>query len=85
LWDQFASAVSLEFEGDVHQAMTMELLSLKQKGSVEEYRREFEQLVYHTRLYDNSISSTMLTAQFLLGLKEELRTQVEMQLPESVA
>jgi hypothetical protein len=27
----------------------------------------------------------MLTAQFLLGLKEELRTQVEMQPLESVA
>jgi hypothetical protein len=52
---------------------------------MEGYRREFEQLVYHIRLYDNSISSTMLTAQFLLGLNEELRTQVEMQLPESVA
>jgi hypothetical protein len=85
LWDQFASAVSSEFEGDVHRAKTMELSSLKQKGLMEGYRREFEQLVYHIRLYDNSISSTMLTAQFLLGLNEELRTQVEMQLPESVA
>jgi hypothetical protein len=35
-------AISSEFEGDVHRAKTMELLSLNQKGSVEEYRREFE-------------------------------------------
>jgi hypothetical protein len=42
-------------------------------------------LVYHIRLYDTSISNIMLTAQFLLGLKEELRTQVEMQPLESVA
>jgi hypothetical protein len=27
----------------------------------------------------------MLTSQFILGLKEELRSQMEMQLPETVA
>jgi hypothetical protein len=52
---------------------------------VEEYRRQFEQLVYHIRLFDNSLSTTMLTAQFLLGLKVEIRSAVEMLLPESVA
>jgi hypothetical protein len=84
-WEQFSLDVVSEFEVDTHRSKAMELLNLKQTGSVEEYRRAFEQLVYHIRLYDNSLSPTMLTAQFILGLKEELRFQVEMQLPEIVA
>jgi hypothetical protein len=77
--------VLAEFEVDTHRAKTMELLSLRQQESVEEYRKKFEQLVYNIRLYDKSLSSIMLTAQFLLGLKAELRPQVEMQLPDKVA
>jgi hypothetical protein len=41
--------------------------------------------VCHIRLYDSSVSPTMLTAQFILGLKEELRFPIEMQLMDSVA
>jgi hypothetical protein len=42
-------------------------------------------LIYHIRLFDNSISETMLTAQFLLGLMEDIRAHVDMMLPDSVA
>jgi hypothetical protein len=63
----------------------MELLNLKQSRGVDEYRREFEHLVYHIRLYDASLSNTMLTTQFIMGLKEELKLPVEIQLPELVA
>jgi hypothetical protein len=74
-----------KFESDTHRTKTIELLSLRQTRSVEEYHRQFEQLVYHIRLYDTSLSTTMLTTQFIMGLKEELRLPVEMQLPDSVA
>jgi hypothetical protein len=74
-----------EFEVDNHCSKTMELLNLKQTSTMEEYCRSFEQLVYHIKLYDSSLSSTMLIAHFLLGLKQELRFPVEMQLPYSVA
>jgi hypothetical protein len=77
--------VVLEIETDTHCSKTMELLNLKQTGSVEEYHRAFVQLVYHVRLYDDSLSPIMLTAQFILGLKEDMRYQVEMQLTETGA
>jgi ribosomal protein L32 len=64
---------------------TMELLNLKQTGIVEDYKNQFDQLVYHIMLYDSSTSETMLVSQFLLGLKEELRQTVEMHLPNSVS
>jgi hypothetical protein len=85
VWDHFVLAVIAEFEVDTHRAKTMELLNLRQSGSVDEYRKAFEQLVYNIRLFDRSISNTMLTTQFLLGLKPELHALVEMQLPDSVA
>jgi hypothetical protein len=63
----------------------MELLNLRQTWLVEDYHKAFEQLVYHIRLFDTSLSITMLMAQFLMGLKPELRSAVELQLLDSVA
>jgi hypothetical protein len=42
-------------------------------------------LVYHIRLYDASSSNTILIAQFIMGLKDELKLPIEMQLPDSMA
>jgi hypothetical protein len=72
-WEHFVLAVSKEFEVNTHHVKTMALLNLRQTGYVEEYKQQFDQLVYHIRLYDPSLSETMLTSQFLLGLREELR------------
>jgi hypothetical protein len=74
-----------EFEANTHRTKSMELLSLKQTGSVDDYRRNFEQLVYYIRLYDSSLNEMMLTSQFIMGLKDEIRHQVELMLPENVA
>jgi hypothetical protein len=80
-WEHFVVAVSQEFEVNTHRVKTMELLNLKQIGSVEDYKNQFDKLVYHILLYDKSLSETMLVSQFLLGLKDELRHSVEMHLP----
>jgi hypothetical protein len=83
-WDQFVQSVVSEFATDTHRSKTMELLSLKQICTIEDYIQAFEQLVYHIKLYDSSISTTMLTAQFIMGFKEDLRFPVEMHLLDSV-
>jgi hypothetical protein len=67
--EHFVVAVSQEFEVNTHRVKTMELLNLKQTSSIEDYKQQFDQLVYHIRLYDGNISDTMLVSQFLLGLK----------------
>lgn len=69
---------------DTHRSTTMEFMDIKQTGLVKSYHIQFEQLVYRLRLYDSNVSETMLAAQFLIGLKEEIKGGVEMQLPESV-
>jgi hypothetical protein len=84
-WEAFVVVVSHEFEVNAHRMKTMELLKLKQIRSVEEYKDQFDQLVYHIMMYDKSISETMLVSHFLLGLKAELRHSVEMHLPATVS
>jgi hypothetical protein len=84
-WEHFVQSVVSEFAIDTHRSKTMELLNLKQTGTVEDYRHAFDYLVYHIKLYDSSLSNTMLTTQFIMGHKEDLRFPVEMQLPDTVA
>lgn len=62
-----------------------EWLLLRQNGSVEDYWRKFDGLVYQIRLYDHTIGELMLVTRFVMGLKEELRAVVEIQMPTSVA
>jgi hypothetical protein len=59
-WEECARAMVSEFEANTHRTKAMELLNLKQIGSVVEYRKRFEQLVYNIRLYDPSLSEMML-------------------------
>ncbi|XBI82474.1 hypothetical protein VPH35_091156 [Triticum aestivum] len=84
-WSEFRIAVTTEFDRNVHRNKMKELLLLKQSASVLEYKREFNQLVYQLLLYEQSVSDTFLVTRFLLGLKEELRGAVEIQLPRNVA
>lgn len=76
-WDIFKASVLGEFEVNTHRNKLMELLSVKQTGSVEEYKRTFKHLMYHVKLYDKNLSEPLLVAQFILGLKEEIRGFVE--------
>jgi hypothetical protein len=84
-WEHFVLAVSREFEANTDRIKMVELLNLRQVGSLEDYKNHFEQLVFHIRLYGNTISETMLVSQFLPGLKDDVRHAVEMHLPDSVA
>lgn len=83
-WSVFSTAVMTEFDVNVHRDCMRELLVLKQVGSIQEYRLAFNQLVYKVRLYEGHVSETLLVTRFILGLKEELRAAVEMQMPQTV-
>lgn len=83
-WSQFASAILQEFDLNMHRDCMRDLLVLKQMGTVQEYRNNFNQLVYQVWLYEGAVSETLLVTQFILGLKEEIRSAVEIQLPLTV-
>lgn len=84
-WEQFSTKIAAEFDVNVHRGLMKSLLLLRQRGSVEEYKIQFYQLVYNIRLYELQISDTFLVTRFIMGLKEELRAAVEIQLPEIVS
>lgn len=84
-WFQFKMTILNEFDLSTHSDKILELLTLKQTGSVLEYKIQFEKLVYHLKLFDKAISETFLVTQFVLGLKQELRVGVEVQFPKTVS
>jgi hypothetical protein len=65
-WDQFKKAVLMEFDTDTHRVKLKELLLLKQTSTVADYRRQFDKLVYHIKLYDPSFGGVMLVTQFIM-------------------
>jgi hypothetical protein len=60
------------------------LLNLKQQGSVDEYHREFQALVYRVTMYNPHYDEHFFVTRFIRGLKPELRNMVEAQVPASV-
>lgn len=83
-WPQFCAAILQEFDVNVYRQKMKDLMSLKQLDSVEDYKQQFLQLVYTVRLYEPSISDTFLVTRFIMGLKAELRSVVELQIPTNV-
>lgn len=83
-WTSFCTAVLQEFDVNVHRSCMRDLLVLKQQGTVLEYKSMFHQLVYQIRLYEGTVSETLLVTRFVLGLKEEIRQAVEMQIPTTL-
>lgn len=84
-WNQFKEAVLGEFEANTHSDRMLELLTLKQTGTVLEYKTHFEKLVYHIKLYDKATSEIFLVTQFMLGLKQEIKMGVEVMFPQTVS
>jgi hypothetical protein len=84
-WIQFKLEIRNEFDLTTHSDRMLELLTLRQTGTVLEYKTQFEKLVYCIRLFDKAVSETFLVTQFVLGLKHELKVGVEMQFPKTVA
>lgn len=73
-----------EFDVDVYRQHMKELLMLKQTDIVELYKQKFLQIVYSVRLYEPTISDTFLVTRFVMGLKEELRAGLEVQIRQTV-
>jgi hypothetical protein len=77
-------AVEEKFGSDDYRKYMKQLLALKQKGTVEEYQQQFEQLSYQISIQNPHYDEQFFVSQFIKGLKSEIRGAVEAQLPESV-
>jgi hypothetical protein len=76
--------VEAEFGADDKRRSIKALLALKQSGTVEEYQKEFQSLVYQVSMYTPHYDEQFFISQFIKGLKSELRGGVESQVPETL-
>jgi hypothetical protein len=59
-------------------------LQLKQRGIVEEYQAQFEELSYQIAIQNPHYDEQFYVSQFIKGLKTELCAAVESQVPDTV-
>jgi hypothetical protein len=83
-WDSLCAAIVQEFGQDDYDVLISRLHQLRQSGTVMEYRSAFETIMYQLISLDPSLNTKFFVSQFVLGLKDELRTAVRLQAPTSV-
>jgi hypothetical protein len=83
-WTELMIAVEEKFGADDHRRYMKQLLQLKQRGTVEEYQAQFEELSYQIAIQNPHYDEQFYVSQFIKGLKTELRAAVESQVPETV-
>lgn len=83
-WPDFCQAVIEEFGPDEFESQMHKLLHLRQLGTVAEYRRQFEVYMYQLLSLNSNLCTKFFVTQFVIGLKDELRTAVRIQAPTSI-
>jgi hypothetical protein len=83
-WTDLMNAVEEKFGADDHRRFMKQLLALKQRGTVEEYQLQFEELSYQIAIQNPHYDEQFYVSQFIKGLKSDIRAAVESQVPESV-
>lgn len=75
-----------EFDSGTHHIKANAMFELKQTGSVDEYKSQFDDLMYNIKLYDNTELGTVWeVGHFVAGLKDALKTHVLSKLPETIS
>jgi hypothetical protein len=72
-WQEFARAVDVKFGVFDYMRSLQDLLMLKQKGSIEEYTKDFEALQFQVTMFNPRLDDIFFTTHFVNGLKDEIR------------
>jgi hypothetical protein len=83
-WTHFSKTVIDKFGIDEFPRVMNRLLYLQQKGSVEDYVQEFEELRYAVSVHNPGLSEVFFVAQFMKGLKHEIQGLVMSQIPTTI-
>jgi hypothetical protein len=83
-WQQSASAVLAKFGADEYPKALDSLLYLRQIEGVEEYSAAFDQARYNAAVHNKDLDEMFFVTQFIKGLKPEIMSAVQMQLPSSM-
>ena len=80
----FSQAIVEEFGLEEFESLMHKLLQLRQTDNMVEYMQQFEVYMYNLLALDATLSPKFFDTQFLLGLKDELRTAVRIQALSSI-
>ncbi|GJN10710.1 hypothetical protein PR202_ga28827 [Eleusine coracana subsp. coracana] len=83
-WEKFMEAVLDKFGAFDYSKHMRGLLTLRQKGSVEEYAAEYDSLRYLVAMHNPNMDETFFVNQFVKGLKDGIRESVQAQVPDNV-
>lgn len=79
-WEDFCQAIRLEFGPSQFTDHTIDLKLLKQEGTVQDYSLQFQKLSKRVK----GVPEKSLVSQHMVGLKEEVRYEVQMAKPENL-
>ncbi|KAJ6812877.1 uncharacterized protein M6B38_146075 [Iris pallida] len=80
-WEDFCQAIRIEFGPSQFTDHAIELKLLRQEGSVHDYDLQFRKLSMRVQ----GISESCLISEYIGGLKEEIRYEVQLANPSSIA
>ncbi|CAH9138661.1 unnamed protein product, partial [Cuscuta epithymum] len=80
-WETLKKSVIRRFQPELIQNPYDPMLSLKQIGSVQEYREEFEMVISHQKNMDREL----LRGIFIKGLKKEIKAELKLYVSKSLS
>jgi hypothetical protein len=83
-WPALMSAVEEKFGMDDYRKFLKQMMALKQRGMVEEYQLQFQELSYQLAIQNPNYDEQFYVSHFIRGLKKEIRAMVESQVPETL-
>jgi hypothetical protein len=83
-WDAFVTAVYNRFDKDEHNHLLRHFFHIKQTTTVTDYVEQFSDLVHQLLAHDPSFPPTVITNQFMDGLKRYIRAVVMMRCPQDL-
>jgi len=83
-WDHFCLVVEEEFGSDDFRSAMNDLLELKQTGTVEDYTTQFQNLQFDITMHNPHYDEMFFTPQYVRGLKDEIQSMVEPQMPTTM-
>jgi hypothetical protein len=80
-WGELCAALLTRFGRDQHNLLIRQFYHIFKTGSVSYYIEQFDLLLHQLLAHENHLTTTMVTARFVDGLKDELKAVVIIQRP----
>jgi hypothetical protein len=81
-WGTFITDVEKKFGDNHYRDALTQLLELQQTESLDTYIAAFEELQYQISMHNSNMGDLFLATEFLKGLKMEISSVVQAQVPE---